>query len=107
MTELIPAEKWHAKILELLTDWDHRREGSSRGTELDVLRDIQRNALEAAAKAVCTGCEHGEPLDAVPWSEYHKSSTGRLRCAALRIKRLIPGNPAPAGTVTKGGGQSI
>lgn len=93
MSKLTTAEEWHDKILELLTDWDHHHEGGSRDAELGVLRDIQRNALEAA-------------IDKLIQLKMRGGSTmpGVLTCVD-EIRPLIPKNPAPtAGTDEEGGG---
>lgn len=67
----------------------------------------QRNALEAAAKAVCFRCAHGWPVE--PRNEpgdgravIHRAQGGFEACKAWAIHDLLNGlNPAPAGTVAK------
>ncbi len=65
---------------------------------LAEIQAFQRNALEAAAKAVCPWCSSGE-------KRTHDADRGWLHptadCAADEIWDLIPVDPAPAGTETK------
>jgi hypothetical protein len=72
-------------------------------TESEVA-EIQRNALAAAAKAVCLGCADGPPRF---WDRWHDGGRGcwchkldadglGAACKAVEIWKLIPQNPAPA-----------
>lgn len=94
-TTLIAAEEWHEKMLTLLADWDYQHGDSSRGTELDVIRDIQRNAelhwLERAAKAACPTCVAGNTPRKYNNEWWHGTSI----CPAMRVRQLIPKDPAP------------
>lgn len=91
MPDLKSAEEWHTKMLELLTDWDHQHKDGSREAELEILRDIQRNALEAAAKAVEVVPEANPVRRAARWD------------CAQAVRRLLPETPAPADDHRRGG----
>lgn len=100
---LITAEEFHEKMLELLTDWDHHHQGSSRNAELDIIRDIQRNVAEAAAAVICPGCADGPPRAWDRWANdgfgvwCHKVDDAGIgtECPAVEIWRLVGECPAP------------
>lgn len=106
MTKLIPPKAWVADL--------RKRKRPPESANLvgwvteDELAEVQRNAtqhaLEAAAKAVCFGCNEEWPMSEREWTGYHVKDDRRLHCNALAIKVLIPKDPAPAGNKTKGGG---
>jgi hypothetical protein len=94
MTKLITAEEW--------------QDGMDSPLPLAKIRDIQRNALEAAAKRVCRPCDEGILLDRrITYETQHvgDSHGDRYRCNARGIWKLHAElTPAPAGNERKGGG---
>ncbi len=99
---------------ELYADhsFHHSSAGGRRADVLRLVEKAQRNALEAAAKAMCWACDEGIPLDqrnknAQAATVHVADARGfRVRCNAQPIHKLIPTDPAPAGNERmKGGGR--
>lgn len=104
-TELMTAERWYrrryAHSLGLALD------GHGAVAENDTIawiRDVQRNALEAAAAAVCPQCKIGVPRDYEAHRGLVHLANGRnWTCLADGIWTLLAMNPAPAGQETDDG----
>jgi len=92
--KLRPAEEWAKEGHR--RRWNGFYKAGMEGLEssnLHYVRDIQRNALEAAATAIDAVAEASPSRRAARWD-----------CAQL-VRDLIPENPAPtAGTDEEGGG---
>lgn len=106
MTDLRSAEEFANDIATAVTEdpedsWDNITYAIEKAVSH---RDgqIHRNALEAAARAVCWACAEGMPLD-----HRHKNQQAatvhvqdtrgyRVRCNAQPIRKLIPKDPPPA-----------
>ncbi len=96
--KLIPAEELYAEH-----SFHHSSVGGRRADVLRLVEKAQRNALEAAAKAVCLACRQDTPHDQrikfgfmVHVIDAHGD---RYRCTAQPIWELIPKDPAPADEV--------
>lgn len=111
MTDLIPPEEWQRNFWRRVRQYYGPGPEPKSGADDDlkgaaeqraVFRDIQRNALEAAAKAACDDCRLGEPpvlVDAIWWHVGGPIVDGRravVWCRANPIRLLIPNDPPPA-----------
>jgi hypothetical protein len=94
-TGLVTAKEWSSKFSR--GRWIAGRRVAPGYVALEEFRDIQRNALEAAAKAVCTWCRDGYAVSGDRHRRTHVYGTGNYApCNAAEIWALIPENPAPA-----------
>ncbi len=102
MTELTTAKRWIADL--------RKRERPPEGTNLvgwvteSEIAEVQRNALEAAAKAVCWNCRQGYAVDrstSTVWR--HTIGALSVPCEATEIYDIIPENPAPTIEHHRGG----
>jgi hypothetical protein len=86
MTEPKTSEEWHVRF-----------ECTNCNITPDEIRDIQRNALEAAAKAVCWNCRQGYAVNQLMSTVWrHQIGALSVPCEATEIWDLIPNDPPPA-----------
>lgn len=90
MTKLMTAEEFAERVRNKSCS------GFPKWT-IPLIRDVQRDALEAAAKAQCWNCQQGYAVDrstSTVWR--HMIGALSVPCEATEIYDLIPKDPAPA-----------
>lgn len=102
-TAIITAEEWDkiAHKRRWVAFWRHKDTAAMCEVDVPLFRDIQRNALEAAAAMCCDWCDQGLPRADIETNKgplyIHMPDDVQVPCFADNVWRYLDENPAPAG----------